>query len=348
MGTWNKPPNKSPWEKGQQPPDIDELLSNLQEKFKIGLPKKGGMILIVIVAIVIWFSTGIFIVDPEEQAVIKRFGEITDIVGPGPHYHLPSPIETVQIAPVTAVRRLEIGFRTIQVGPPAKYRRVIKESLMLTGDENIIDVQFIVQYRISGLENYLYSLTNPDETVKSAAESAMREVVGDTTVTEALTAGKGIIEDTTAQLLQKTMNSYKSGIKIVNVKLQDVHPPDAVKDAFKDVVSAREDKEKMINEAEGYRNNIVPKSRGEAAQIINNAKAYSKEKVLVALGESERFNLIYEEYKNAKEITRERILLETMAAILPKVKKVIADKGVGGRVLPLLPLGGLTMDSMTK
>ena len=347
MGTWNKPPNKSPWEKGQQPPDIDELLSNLQEKFKIGLPKKGGMLLLIIVAIVIWFSTGIFIVDPEEQAVIKRFGEITDVVGPGPHYHLPSPIETVQIAPVTAVRRLEIGFRTIQVGPPAKYRRVIKESLMLTGDENIIDVQFIVQYRISELENYLYSLTNPDETVKSAAESAMREVVGDTTVTEALTAGKGIIEDSTAQLLQKTMNSYEGGIKIVNVKLQDVHPPDAVKDAFKDVVSAREDKEKMINEAEGYRNNIVPKSRGEAAQIINNAKAYSKEKVLVALGESERFNLIYEEYKNAKEITRDRILLETMAAILPKVKKVIADKGVGGNVLPFLPLGQ-TMNPLTK
>jgi len=347
MGTWNKPPNKSPWEKGQQPPDIDELLSNLQEKFKIGLPKKGGMLLLIIVAIVIWFSTGIFIVDPEEQAVIKRFGEITDVVGPGPHYHLPSPIETVQIAPVTAVRRLEIGFRTIQIGPPAKYRRVIKESLMLTGDENIIDVQFIVQYRIAGLENYLYSLTNPDETVKSAAESAMREVVGDTTVTEALTSGKGFLEDTTAILLQKTMNSYKGGIKIVNVKLQDVHPPDAVKDAFKDVVSAREDKEKMINEAEGYRNNIVPKSRGEAAQIINNAKAYSKEKVLVALGESERFNLIYEEYKNAKEITRDRILLETMAAILPKVKKVIADKGVGGNVLPFLPLGQ-TMNPLTK
>ena len=303
--------------------------------------------LLIIVAIVIWFSTGIFIVDPEEQAVIKRFGEITDVVGPGPHYHLPSPIETVQIAPVTAVRRLEIGFRTIQVGPPAKYRRVIKESLMLTGDENIIDVQFIVQYRISELENYLYSLTNPDETVKSAAESAMREVVGDTTVTEALTSGKGFLEDTTAILLQKTMNSYKGGIKIVNVKLQDVHPPDAVKDAFKDVVSAREDKEKMINEAEGYRNNIVPKSRGEAAQIINNAKAYSKEKVLVALGESERFNLIYEEYKNAKEITRDRILLETMAAILPKVKKVIADKGVGGNVLPFLPLGQ-TMNPLTK
>ncbi len=262
MGTWNKPPNKSPWEKGPKPPDIDELLNNLQDKFKIGLTKKGVLSYIIILAIIVWLATGIFIIDPEEEGVIKRFGEVTEVVGPGPHYHLPSPIETVQIAPVTAVRRLEIGFRTIQTGPPAKYRRVLKESLMLTGDENIIDVQFIVQYRISDLENYLYSLTNPDVTVRSAAESAMREVIGDSTVTEALTVGKGIIEDTTALLLQQTMNSYKGGIKIENVKLQDVHPPDAVKEAFKDVVSAREDREKMINDAEGYRNNLVPKARG--------------------------------------------------------------------------------------
>jgi len=347
MGTWNKPPNKSPWEKGQQPPDIDELLSNLQNKFKIGLPKKGGMSFLVIIAFVIWLGTGIFIVDPEEQGIIKRFGEVTDIVGPGPHYHLPSPIETVQIEPVTAVRRLEIGFRTIQIGPPAKYRRVLKESLMLTGDENIIDVQFIVQYRISNLENYLYSLTNPDETVKSAAESAMREVIGDTTVTKALTVGKGILEGDTARLLQRTMNGYLGGIKIENVKLQDVHPPDAVKEAFKDVVSAREDREKMINEAEGYRNNLVPKSRGEAAQMINNAKAYAKEKVLVALGETERFNLIYDEYRQAKEITRDRILLETMSSILPKVNKVVADKAVGGNVLPFLPIGQ-TLNELNK
>ena len=339
MGTWNKPPNKSPWEKGPQPPDIDELLSNLQDKFKIGLPQKGVFSYIIILAIIVWLATGIFIIDPEEQGVIKRFGEVTEVVGPGPHYHLPTPIETVQIAPVTAVRRLEIGFRTIQLGPPAKYRRVLKESLMLTGDENIIDVQFIVQYRISDLENYLYSLTNPDVTVRSAAESAMREVIGDSSVTEALTVGKGIIEDTTALLLQETMNSYKGGIKIENVKLQDVHPPDAVKEAFKDVVSAREDREKMINDAEGYRNNLVPKARGEAAQLVNSAKAYAKEKVLVAIGESERFNLVYEEYKKAKDITRERILLETMASILPKVNKVIADKELGGNVLPFLPIG---------
>ena len=338
MGTWNKPPKKSPWDKGTPPPDIDELLNNLQKKFKFGMPKKGGLTLILIVAVVVWFATGVFIVDPEEQGVIKRFGEVTNVVGPGPHYNFPTPIETVQLEPVTSVRRLEVGFRTIQIGPPAKYRRVLKEALMLTGDENIIDVQSIVQYRISNLENYLYSLTNPDETVKSAAESAMREVIGDTTVTEALTVGKGIIEATTALLLQQPMNSYKGGIKIENVKLQDVHPPDEVKEAFKDVVSAREDREKMINDAEGYRNNLVPKARGEAAQIINNAKAYAKEKILVATGETERFNMVYDEYVKAKDITRERILLETMASVLPKVNKVIADKELGGNVLPFLPL----------
>ena len=151
MDPWNKPPNKSPWDKGNPPPDIDELLNNLQKKFKFGLPQKGIGPFLLLIVVIIWMATGFFIVDPEEQAVIKRFGEVTRIVGPGPHYHFPSPIETVQIESVTGVRRIELGFRTIDAGPPAKYRRVKKESLMLTGDENIIDVQFIVQYRILGL-----------------------------------------------------------------------------------------------------------------------------------------------------------------------------------------------------
>ena len=338
---WDKPPNKSPWGKNNQTPDIDELLNNLQNKFKFGMPQKNFSILIIIVLVLVWLATGIFIVEPQEQAVIKRFGEIYDVVGPGPHYHLPSPIETVQIEPVTAVRRIEIGFRTIDPGPPAKYRQVTKESLMLTGDENIVDVQFTVQYKIAKIEDYLYNLTNPDVTVKSAAESAMREVIGDTSVTRALTVGKALIEAETAKLLQETLDSYTSGIIVGNVKLQDVHPPAQVKEAFKDVVSAREDREKLINEAEGYRNNLIPQARGEAKQIINAAQGYSEKTILIAEGKAKRFNSVYEEYRKAKEITRERILLETMESILPKVNKVIADAEVGKNFLPFLPINEL-------
>lgn len=337
MDPWNRNP-KSPWNKNQNPPDIDELLNNLQSKFKGGLPQKNFGALAIVAVVVLWLATGFFIVDPQEQGIIKRFGEVRAVVNPGPHYHLPSPIETVQIETVTAVRRIEVGFRTIDPGPPAKYRQVKQESLMLTGDENIIDVQFTVQYRITNLENYLFELTEPEETVKAAAESAMREVIGDNKVMDALTVGKGIIESSTAQLLQETLNSYTSGIRIENVKLQDVHPPDPVKEAFKDVVSAREDREKMINEAEGYKNNLLPKARGEAAQIINAAQAYSEETLNAARGSANRFSAIYEEYRLAKEVTRERIQLDTMQKILPGANKVIADKELGQNFMPFLPI----------
>ena len=219
---------------------------------------------------------------------------------------------------------------------------------MLTGDENIIDVQFTVQYRIANLENYLFNLANSDVTVKAAAESAMREVIGDTGVMSALTEGKGLIESTTAQLLQKTLNSYRSGIRIENVKLQDVHPPEQVRGAFKDVVSAREDKEKMIKEADGYRNNLIPRARGEAVQVVNQAKAYAEEVINLARGRSDRFISVYEEYKLAKAVTRERILLDTMEEILPKVNKVIADPEMGKNMLPFLPLNQLQQAAEPK
>ncbi len=338
MDPWNRNQKKSPWDKNQNPPDIDELLNNLQSKFKGGLPQKNFAMLAIAAVVVIWLATGFFIVDPQEQGIIKRFGVVQQIVTPGPHYHLPSPIETVQIEKVTAIRRIEIGFRTIDPGPPAKYRQVRKESLMLTGDENIVDVQFTVQYRIANLEDYFYQMTEPEETVKAAAESAMREVVGDNKVMDALTVGKSSIESATAQLLQETLNSYQSGIRIENVKLQDVHPPDQVKESFKDVVSAREDREKMINEAEGYKNNLIPTARGEAAQILNKAQAYYDETVNQAIGQADRFNAIYAEYRQAEDITRERIQLETMARVLPSSNKVIADKELGQNFLPFLPI----------
>ena len=303
------------------------------------------MWLLVIGALFFWGLTGFFIVEPPEQAVIKRFGVYNRSAEPGPNLAFPVPFETVIKENVKEVRRLEIGFRTIEQGPPARYRRVTKEALMLTGDQNIVDVQFIVQYRIIDLPNYLFNITDQKETVRAASESAMREVIGRTAVDDAITTGKGMIETLTAELLQKTLNDYASGIDIENVKLQDVHPPDPVKEAFKDVTSAKEDREKMINEAHGYRNNLIPKARGEAIQMINDAKAYADKTVLVARGKAKRFTAIYEEYKQAKEITKERIRIETMEQILPHVNKVIADPQLGQNFLPFLPIRELEKQS---
>ena len=199
---------------------------------------------------------------------------------------------------------------------------------MLTGDENIVDVQFTVQYKIAQIEDYLYNLTNPDETVKSAAESAMREVIGHNRY-RCLDRRKSENRIGHRELTSRNSERLQFGLLIGNVKLQDVHPPDQVKEAFKDVVSAREDREKLINEAEGYKNNLIPQARGEAKQIINSAEGYAEQTTLIAEGKANRFNSIFEEYRKAKEITRERIMLETMETVLPKVNKVVADEEVG-------------------
>ncbi len=345
---WNKPPPKSPWGKKPPQPNVDEILNNLQNQLKNGFQQRNFNWIIFVAVIGLWVSTGFFIVQPPEQAVVKRFGEFNRIEEPGPHLALPVPFEKIEKANVKEVRRLEIGFRTIEPGPPARYRRVPKEALMLTGDENIVDVQFIVQYRIISLPDYLFNITDPRDTVRAASESAMREVIGRTHVDDAITIGKGVIEASTANLLQSVLDSYSGGIKIENVKLQDVHPPDPVKEAFKDVASAKEDREKMINEAHGYRNNLIPKARGEALQLINDAEAYAEKTVLVAEGKAQRFDSIYERYKEAKEITKERIRIETMEEILPKVNKVIADPQLGKNFLPFLPIRELTNQSQSR
>ncbi len=345
MDSWNKPSQKPPWGKKPIQPNIDELLNNLQSQFKNRFQGSNYTWLIVIGALFFWGMTGFFIVEPPEQAVIKRFGVYSRIVDPGPHLALPIPFETVITENVKEVRRLEIGFRTIEQGPPARYRRVSKEAVMLTGDENIVDIWFVVQYRIINLPDYIFNITDKRDTVRAASESAMREVIGRTTVDDAITTGKGLIETSTAQLLQKTLDDYSAGVQIANVKLQDVHPPDPVKDAFKDVASAKEDREKMINEAHGYRNNLIPKARGEAVQMINASKAYADKVVLVAAGKAKRFNSIYAEYKLAKEITKARIRIETMEEILPHVNKVIADPQLGKNFLPFLPIRELEKQS---
>lgn len=329
-------PGKSPWDKqGNTPPNIDEFLAKLQQRFRFNML---NIWVVVGIVVLIWGLSGIFIVDPQEQAAVKQFGRLVRVVGPGPNYHLPYPIETVQIERVTEVKRLEIGYRTINQGPPAQYRDVPRESLMLTGDESIVDVQFIVQYVISDLGEYLFNARDVTTTIRAAAESAMREVIGRNVIDSVLTEGKAQMETDTKLLLSSILTEYGLGVAVQNVKLQDVQPPESVKEAFKAVANAREERERLINEAEGYHNDLLPRAKGEAEQIINQARSFAVERVNEAQGDTARFTALLDEYRRSKLVTRERLLLEALEDVLPTVNKVIVDESVGGRILPLLPL----------
>lgn len=340
--SWDKAPKGPFWNQRNASNGIDELLNHLQQRFQGKNPREWLIYGAILIVGLIWIlSTSVFIVDPQESAIVQRLGVINRVLGPGPQLKWPSPIETYHKEKVKSIRRLEVGFRTIDSGPPARYQAVKKESLMLTGDENILDVQFTVQYYIKDISDYFINLTNPEETVRNASESAIRETIGHTTVDDALTTGKGILEIKTKDVLQAMLDRYSSGIHVENVKLQDIHPPDQVKDAFKDVTNAKEDKEKMVREAEGYANNLIPNARGEAEQILNNARGYAKQVVLSAEGKALRFNALYREYTLAKEVTRERIRIETMEQVLTQVHKIVADPGMGNKVLPFLPLPSL-------
>ena len=288
--------------------------------------------------VVIWLLTGIYQVGPDEKGVVLRYGRLSAITDSGLNYHLPFPFETVFKPKVTEVKRLEIGFRTIDPGPPARYADRPQESLMLTGDENIVDVDVIVQYVIADAAKYLFNVRDPDGTVRNATEAAIREVVGGKIIDEVLTTGKPQIQADTMVLIQKILNRYESGIRIMAVQLQDVNPPTEVRDAFIDVASAREDKNRIINEAQGYRNAIIPEARGKVSQILNEAEAYRAEKTRRATGDADRFKQILSEYQKAKEVTRKRLYLETMEEILPGIQKFILDQQKSG-VLPILPLG---------
>ena len=246
---------------------------------------------------------------------------------------------------VTRIRRVEVGFRSIGSSrsfTQGQSRNVPEESLMLTGDENIVDVQFIVQYQIKDPVEYLFQVTNQDKTIQDAAEAAMREIIGKTKIELALTTGKLQIQTETRILLQSIVDSYKLGVNVLAVQLQNVHPPTEVVDAFKDVASAREDKSRYINEAEAYRNDILPKARGQAAVILNKAQAYKETKVLEAEGQAKRFMAVYHEYSKAKDITVKRLYLETMQNILsnPEVTKVILSDKAAKKALPFLSLDG--------
>lgn len=337
------PGNWGPKDPGSDP--LGDGLKKLRDfRFPVGK-------LTIAILVLMWLSSGVFIVEPDEVGVVLRFGEYNRTVQPGPHYHMPFPVETAYTPKVSQVRRAEVGFRGSEVGSftQGQLRPVKEESLMLTGDENIVDVQFIVQYQIKDPVAYLFNVSQQAWTVKSAAEAAMREVIGYNAIDSALTGGKLDIQNKTRDLLQQILDSYNAGVHVVAVQMQDVHPPKEVIDAFKDVASAREDRSRIINEAEAYQNEILPRARGLAAEIVNQAEAYKETKIRTAKGESARFESVLAEYNKAKDITRKRMYLETMEKILsnPELDKIILNDNTSG-VVPYLPLDKLDADRAKK
>ena len=289
------------------------------------------------IAIVIWLLLGLYSVGPDEVGVVQRFGKYNRVVGSGLNYHIPYPIETVKTPKVTEVKRIEIGFRTVGKN---QYRTIEQESLMLTGDENIVDAELIVQYKIKDPIDYLFNFIGPELTLREASEASLRTVIGRHNIDEALTSGKLMIQEETKELLQIILDKYETGVIVVAVQLQDVSPPKQVIDAFKDVASAKEDKNRMINEAEGYRNDVIPKARGQAQAMIRESEGFRESRIKRAEGDVAKFKAIVKEYTKAKEVTKERLYLEAMEEILPGIDKYIVPNGEDGNLLNLLNLTG--------
>ena len=326
---------KDPWTKKSDP--LEDALKQAQSQFKNLMPSSGfrNIVLAGLVVFLAWQSA--FIVAPDEEGVVKRFGIPVRTVGPGPHGKIPL-IESVLQPKVEKLHRVEVGFRTDR---QARQQMIPQEALMLTGDMNILAIEFIVQYKIKEASNYLFNVAEIHDTIGKAAEASMREVVGKSKIDEALTTGKAQIQQDTQVLLQTILDQYQAGVQIAAVQLQDVDPPEAVAAAFKDVTNAKEDREKLINQSQSYRNDILPKAKGEAAQIVNQAKGFAQARLNRAQGEANRFVATLKEYNQAKDIISKRLYIETMEEILPNIDKVIIDGKGGDRVLPYLPLDRL-------
>jgi membrane protease subunit HflK len=349
--------SKGPWGSGPQssgptPPDLEDLLRRSQDKLRSVLPGGNmggrGFALIALGAIVLWGVSGFFRVEPDEVGVVLRFGKEVREVQPGLNYHLPYPIETTLTPKALQVRKIDVGMRIVDdLRRGTTVRDVPEESLMLTGDENIVDVDFSVLWRIkpNGVGEYLFNIQNPEGTVKAVAESAMREVIGRSDIQPILTGARQGIELGVQELMQKTLDSYGAGVLVQQVQLQKVDPPAQVIDSFRDVQAARADLERAQNEAQTYANRVVPEARGRAAQILQGADAYKSQTVAEAVGQTSRFGKIYEEYKKAPEVTRKRMYLETMERVMGGTDKIILDSGGqsgGSGVVPYLPLNELS------
>ncbi len=341
---------QSPWGRGsgggggQQPPNLEDLIRRSQDRFKKAFPGGGNTGPVAFVGLIafgllmVWLCT--YRVLPDEQGVVLRFGEWVRTAPPGLNFKLPDPIEVVIKPKVTRVNRVDAGFRA--VGPlnaPQSMRAVPEEALMLTGDENIVDINFTVFWVIKDAGKFLFNVRAPEATVKAAAESAMREVIGRTPIQPILAEGRRKVEQDAIALLQRIMEEYGTGIEITQLQLQKVDPPTTVVDAFRDVQRARADLERARNEAEAYRNDVIPRARGEAERLIQEAEGYKQQIVAQAEGDANRFLAVYRQFAQAKDVTQQRLYLETMEEILRRTNKVMIDQPQGGSgVVPYLPL----------
>ena len=332
-----------------QPPDVDEMLRRAQQRVKGMLPGGGGgvkgAVLIIIAVLAIWLGSGFYRVQPEQEGVELLFGQFVKRTQPGLNYWFPSPIGTVYTPNVTKVNTVNIGFRG---GPDTgrTKRDVPSESLMLTGDQNVINIDSVVQWQIKNAEEYLFNIRDPEGTIKIAAESALREVIGQTQLEQALTGGRQEVEIKTHALLQKILDEYGAGGLITQFKMQEVDPPSEVIDAFNDVQRAKQDQERLVNEATKYSNDIVPRAKGEAEKVIAEATAYKERVIKEAQGEAERFLSVYNAYLTNKDVTKRRLYLERMQEILSTADKIILDEGPNGsKIVPYLPLNELRKSS---
>uniref|UniRef100_Q31GN8 Protein HflK n=1 Tax=Hydrogenovibrio crunogenus (strain DSM 25203 / XCL-2) TaxID=317025 RepID=Q31GN8_HYDCU len=350
---WNEPgkPGQDPWgnsgngnrpndsrkPNGPNDPDLQEILKKAQDFLGGSNDKFGGgkgSFLVVVALIIIWLLSGIYTVDSPERGVVKRFGAYSEQTTAGLHWHIPWPIETVTIVNVDQIRTAEIGYRSDSRN---RNGSVPSEALMLSKDENIVDIRIAVQYKVSDAQKYLFDVAVPDMTLRDVTESALREVVGRNTMDFVLTEGRDEVVNKVRTLTQEKLDNYNTGLMITSLNLQDAQPPEQVQDAFADVVKSREDRERLINEAEAYSNDILPKARGQAARQIEEARAYHDQVIARATGQANRFMSILSEYKKAPEVTRERLYIDAISGVLSATSKVFVGSDSGSNLL-YLPL----------
>ena len=350
--SWSDNNNNNPWGSsgngsGRNPgPNMDDVIRNAQDKFKNLMPGsffgKMGPSIIILILLLIWLASGFYRVLPDEQGVVLQFGKFTKTTQPGLNYHLPYPIERVFTPKVTKINREDIGYRQSPDSRVTAIRDVEEESLMLTGDENIVDIDFSVFWLINDAGKFLFNVQFPEQTVKSAAETAMRESIGQGGLQSILTEGRTEIEEQTRVIIQEILDEYETGITITQVQTQKADPPSQVIDAFRDVQAARADLERQRNEAEAYANDIIPRARGEAEQILQEAEGYKQKVIADSEGKAARFLSIQTEYAKAPNVTKKRIFYETMEEVFSDMDKVIIDKAGGDSVVPYLPLPELS------